>query len=111
MSSVRLEWNGGEVLTKVRAAALRGIDATTAAGALRAMELAPRDTGHMADTIETQKARQDGDRTVGLMGNWTADYSLWVEVGTRRMAARPFLRPAADSEWPKLAARIAGYLS
>lgn len=26
------------------------------------------------------------------------DYALYLEFGTRRMAARPFLRPAADKE-------------
>lgn len=32
----------------------------------------------------------------------TADYAFWVEMGTRRMAAQPFIRPAFDANQRKL---------
>jgi len=38
-----------------------------------------------------------------------AEYAAYVELGTRTMASRPFIRPALDACWPKLqeAARVA----
>lgn len=106
MTTKALEWHGDEVLAKVRDAVVKAIDVCTSLAALRAQELAPRDTGHMANTIEFEKASRNGNTIVGRMGNWTADYTLWNEIGTRRMPPRPFLRPAADSEFPNLPERI-----
>jgi HK97 gp10 family phage protein len=70
--------------------ALSGLDfrqpqaAATAVIAKRASELAPRDTGFMAEHIT-------GDEN-GV--NSEADYTIFVEFGTSRMEAKPFLRPA-----------------
>lgn len=106
MAGVKLDWRGDALKARMRQAAADGIDETTAACVLLAQERAPRDTGFMANTIESEPAAPEGSAIIGRFGNWTADYSLWVEVGTRRMAARPFLRPAADAEFPNLPDRI-----
>lgn len=37
-------------------------------------------------------------------------YAVYVEYGTRRMAARPFMRPAADAVGPGLAGALRGVL-
>ena len=52
--------------------------------AKRASQIAPRDTGFMADHIT-------GDEN-GVHSE--ADYSGFVEFGTYKMAAQPFIRPA-----------------
>jgi len=57
-----------------------------------AYDICPKRTGYLASTI-TFKA-------VGLLefefGAY-ADYSVFVEMGTRFMAARPFIRPAIEA--------------
>lgn len=54
--------------------------------ATRASQLAPRDTGFMADHITSD---ENGVKS-------EADYSGFVEFGTYKMAAQPFIRPAID---------------
>lgn len=55
-----------------------------------AQRVAPVDTGHLVDNLK--KNRVDAN-TAELQSN--ADYSGYVEYGTRHMAAQPFMGPAA----------------
>lgn len=108
MSAIlRLDWRGPQVAERVRQAAKDGVDQTMAAAVTVAQDRAPRDTGFMANTIETvQSAREEGDRIRGRWGNVTADYTIFQEVGARGRPGRYFLRGGADAEYPKLAGRI-----
>jgi HK97 gp10 family phage protein len=90
------------VRVKVDASELNGIisrlpDAAAQATEMAADEIvrlakvyAPVDTGYMRDHIQK----------VGFGTTWAAlseaFYSMYVEFGTRFMAARPFMRPAAE---------------
>lgn len=59
--------------------------------ATRASQIAPRDTGYMAEHIHAEQTA-DGDAAVIS----EAPYSGYVEFGTYKMAAQPFMRPAID---------------
>lgn len=61
-----------------------------------AKTLAPVDTGNLRNSITTD-ARQ-GDLVAVVEA--TADYSAYVEFGTRRMRPQPFMRPAQDRNTP-----------
>lgn len=50
------------------------------------------DTGRMRSSI-THNVERQGDEVVGQFGT-NVEYSIYVELGTRNMAAQPFLRPA-----------------
>lgn len=52
------------------------------------------DTGRMRASIN-HEVRAEGDDIVGRVGT-DVDYAIHVELGTRHMAAQPFLRPALD---------------
>lgn len=54
------------------------------------------DTGHLADSIET---RETGELSCEVSAN--AQYAAALEVGTSKMAARPFMAPAAAKVRPK----------
>lgn len=59
---------------------------------------APVDTGDMVGTIRIEKPA-DGVRLVKCGGTTAAsgeyvDYAVYVELGTSKMAAQPFMRPA-----------------
>lgn len=64
-----------------------------------AKRLAPRDTGALAEGIGYKDHRlQQGRAQVNIgigKGEW---YGMLVELGTEKMPAKPFLRPAFDAK-------------
>jgi HK97 gp10 family phage protein len=65
----------------------------------RARTAAPKATGEGAASISHEVAT-DSDGT-HVRVSWDIDhfYMLFVEVGTSRMPARPFLRPALEGDY------------
>ena len=63
-------------------------------------------TGILQGSIQSREAKREGRRWVGYWGSFNVRYALPLEIGTSRMAARPFLRPTAQMEFPKLGERI-----
>lgn len=61
----------------------------------RAKELCPVDTGRLRSSI-TNRVVRDSQGIAGIVGT-NVSYALFVEFGTRYMAAQPFLRPALDA--------------
>lgn len=66
----------------------------------RAKVLVPVDTGHLKSTIQS-----DVDGASGVVGVG-AEYSVYVEHGTRYMAAQPFLNPAVEAVRPSFNAAL-----
>lgn len=58
--------------------------------AIEAENNCPVDTGFLRSTVFVQQAGEDVE--IGF----TAEYASYVEFGTYKMAAQPFLRPAFD---------------
>lgn len=58
-----------------------------------ARQIVPVDTGFLQSTIYHKVDPNDLSLELGA----TADYAAYVEMGTRRMAAEPYLRPAFDA--------------
>ena len=59
--------------------------------------LAPVDTGNLRGSIQVRPASAAlTEATVGP----EAEYGVYVEYGTSRMAAQPYMRPAADRHGP-----------
>lgn len=65
----------------------------------RAKQLAPVKTGTLRRSIHS--GFENGGLT-GLIGP-SVLYGKFVEFGTRRMGARPYMRPAAEAVLPKFA--------
>lgn len=57
-----------------------------------AIQLCPVDTGRLQGTIEYH-LDEDSDGVFGIVAAHT-EYAAFVELGTSRMAAQPYLRPA-----------------
>lgn len=72
----------------------------------RAQQLAPVRTGTLRRSI-TSQFPSDLSGRVGP----SVHYGIYVEFGTRRMGARPYMRPAAEAVWPGFAAAVAAALS
>lgn len=108
---VRIEWHEGAIATLLESPTGEVGKWLERAGervADRARSLAPRDTGQLADSIdsgvemgshglearigpaEDRNARAEGRRA-------NEDVARFVELGTSRRRASPFLRPALDA--------------
>lgn len=61
----------------------------------RSKRLCAVDTGRLRSSI-TMEMGKDGDDVVARVGT-NVHYAPYLEFGTRRMTARPFLRPALDA--------------
>jgi HK97 gp10 family phage protein len=60
-----------------------------------ARRLAPVRTGQLRDSITTRRTVRKGEEGDTVRVEANTYYAQFVELGTRNMAARPFLRPAA----------------
>lgn len=58
---------------------------------------APWDTGWLSDNIYSMQASLLGYKVIS-----PAEYSVYVELGTRKMIAQPFMELALKEEHPKL---------
>lgn len=65
-----------------------------------AKEIVPVDTGALKGSI-THEVTNDSV-TVGS----PLDYSVYVELGTSKMAAQPYIRPAFENNQPKIKALV-----
>jgi HK97 gp10 family phage protein len=60
-----------------------------------AQDYAPKRTGFMAEHIEVRPEEADEDTTLWEVGPFDVPYAGFVEHGTSKMAAQPFMAPAA----------------
>lgn len=71
----------------------------------KAADLAPVDTGYMKQHIQA-----DTDGRLGAKVVASADYSVYVEFGTRKSVPQPFMRPALMSEQDMLMQKLTNLL-
>lgn len=105
MAGTRIVWNGPKIKSVVDAAQRQAITATVADAAAYAQDIAPVDTGALKNSIRFDPAKKRGNGWVGSISS-NMEYSLFVELGTRKMSPRPHIRPAADRIFPSLPDRI-----
>lgn len=79
-----------EEVVDVAAAAMKTTIAKTQE---RAKSIAPVRTSFMRDNINVFPVEKKTDEVIGTVES-EADYSSYVEFGTKKMAAEPFMRPA-----------------
>ena len=87
-----MEWYGDKVIQSVENAKRGGLEAASLIVEADATLRAPVDTGNLRSSI-THRVVSDEEARVGT----NVDYAPWVEGGTSKMAAQPFLRPALDN--------------
>jgi HK97 gp10 family phage protein len=111
--SVKLTWYGDKIKKRIEEAQRLGIDETTLACQDPAMSRVRVRTGNLRRSIPRghQAARREGGRWVGRWGSADVSYALWQEIGTARMSAQPYLRPAAQIQYPRLAGRIRAFFA
>lgn len=111
-----LRWTGRQVTARLKDAQVKGINATMGAAAIHAKLNHPwrNRTGTLERSIGVVEfAEEIGKGVQGIWGSQDVRYALIHELGGRagrglrtRIRARPYLRPAADAQYPFLARRI-----
>lgn len=104
---LKLQWNGAKVAQAVKVATRNAMDETMVACVSTARSLVRVDTGALRSDISFKSAVIRGFMVEASFGAPTVPYAIFQEIGTVKMTAQPFLRPAADTEYPKLADRVA----
>ena len=82
--------NSRSVIEEARRLAAEQIASFCAGMATEAKELSPVDTGHNRDSIDYTANGLNGEIFT------QSGYGGWLEVGTSKMAARPYFRPAFE---------------
>jgi HK97 gp10 family phage protein len=70
-----------------------------------ARQRVPVDTGALRDSIQGRVINQQAGEVVA--GGGAVDYAGYVEEGTVKMPARPYMHPAADAARPRFEAAVA----
>lgn len=102
--SFRFKWTGRAVLAQLSGATERAAEATGEAAEGYARGIVPVDTGELQRSIGHEVQHSAGAVTVTLFAG--AEHAGYVELGTARMPARPYLRPAMDAEGAKFGVRV-----
>lgn len=101
--SVSFTSHKDEALKAVTEAMARALEICGGKAETYAKQLAPVGTpestgipGYRGGTLRNSITHEQWDEKTEVIGS-TVDYSKFVELGTYKMKARPFLRPAAEN--------------
>ena len=81
-----------EALNSLKAKKARALEIIGGKAETYAKQLCPVDTGNLRNSI-THKQFDENTEVIGT----NVEYAPYVELGTRKMRARPYLRPAAEN--------------
>ena len=103
MADVTFTSHKEEAIKAVSEAMARALEICGGKAETYAKELAPVGTpestgipGYHGGTLRNSITHEQWDEKTEVIGS-TVDYSKFVELGTYKMKARPFLRPAAEN--------------
>lgn len=98
--SVKIVDNTDEVLSRLAKAKQRGLRAIGLAAEGHAKDITPVDTGTLRNSITNTT-----DENAAYIGT-NVEYAPYVELGTVKMRARPYLKPAATEHTAEYKALI-----
>lgn len=106
-SSVRIVFNNfGSIASGLQSNASKAVQETAQGIASKAQASAPVITGTLRSSIQASSSGSFSWRVVA-----SAEYAMFVEFGTGRGPAQPFLFPAAHTAEPELISKLTSYLA
>lgn len=94
-----------DVLSGEKKAKVQALEVIGGMAESYAKSACPVDTGRLRNSITHQQESEN----VEVIGT-NVSYSVYVELGTSKMSARPFLRPAAEGHAAEYAAILKSFL-
>jgi HK97 gp10 family phage protein len=85
-----------EILERASLAEARALEIIGGMAETHAKEICPVDTGNLRNSITHTPAAEDSDGKRSVYIGTNVFYAPFVELGTVKMAARPYLRPAVE---------------
>lgn len=108
MSKYLKDWKAKEFLAKVSGNLVNNLDAVGQFVTQQARARAPERTGELKEAI-TYEITATGEMVEVVVGvEKDAFWGYFQEVGTSRMAARPFLRPAVFNNGDEILRMVGG---
>ena len=98
-------WYGDVVEVAVKKESVKAINKAALLVERDAKILAPVDTGRLMNSITHDVNEADISARVGIpprFDNTSMMYGVYVELGTSKMAAQPYLRPALEKNVGKI---------
>ena len=95
----RMEWYGDDVTRAVKQKLPWAVREACVIVQGAAKVLSPVDTGALKGSITIEPINEYS----GKVGPAMDPYDIFVEMGTRKMAAQPYMRPAADNNRKRVA--------
>lgn len=89
-----LNWAGTQVVQEVLDALSNAFQALSVAALEYMLSIVPVDTGELQDSCYANIDVSNG--TISLTIGAEADHAIYVELGTFKMAAQPYIRPTFD---------------
>lgn len=97
MADIKLKSNVAEIEKAMEQAKKRALEKVGMFVETEAKKLAPVDTGRLRNSI----THEQEDENTEIIGS-NVEYASFVCLGTSKMGARPYLRPAIDNNRDKI---------
>lgn len=112
---VKIKWNGDLIKSKVRAGENIALAEVGKRSVSTCQSIVPQDTGRLHDSIEYHLF-EAGRGWVMMFGSFADDegiveYAGYVEIGTTKMSAQPYIRPTVDLEFESIGEELQRWIS
>ena len=98
----RILWNPGPLLSEVKTKAAQKMYQTVTVLVNEARRIVPVRTGYLKSSLTCEVTADGRTGFYGSFRPWAGEesvsYSLFVELGTRKMSPRPYLRPPLETK-------------
>ena len=104
-----VKWYEDKIITQVNTALQKAMMQAVLMVEADAKKLVPVDTGRLRADI-THEVREIVNGVIQGKVGVSVKYGKFIALGTSKMPAQPYLRPALEKNWPEIVRMIRGAL-
>jgi len=106
MAKAKVKWYGDKLIKEVGLKCFQNMEKACLLVEGDAKRMCPVDTGRLRASLSHEMEKK-GDEVIGRVGT-NIEYGVYVEYGTERMSAKPYLRPALENNKGKIKQLLGG---